>query len=209
MIDKDRILEELKKIKEHKIQKDQLLILLLVGILLLVITVPVGDGKKSESGSESGKEEEEGLISTSSNVTEQEYASSMERQLESILSQMEGVGEVKVMITLRESAEKVIEKDIESSSENVSEKDSQGGERTTISESRGETTIYEESADASDSLSGQTGEPYVSKEITPRVEGVVVVASGGDDAVVIKNITEAVQALFDIDTHKIRIVKKK
>ena len=29
-----------------------------------------------------------------------------------------------------------------------------------------------------------------------------------DDAVVVKNITEAVQALFEIDTHKIRIMKK-
>ena len=28
-----------------------------------------------------------------------------------------------------------------------------------------------------------------------------------DDAVVVKNITEAVQALFEIDTHKIRIMK--
>ncbi len=48
----------------------------------------------------------------------------------------------------------------------------------------------------------------MSKELTPRVEGVVVVAGGGDDAVVVKNITESVQALFGIDTHKIRIVKK-
>ena len=39
------------------------------------------------------------------------------------------------------------------------------------------------------------------------MEGVVVIAPGGDNAVVVKNITEAVQALFGIDTHKIRIVK--
>ena len=36
----------------------------------------------------------------------------------------------------------------------------------------------------------------------------IVIAPGGDDAVVVKNITEAVQALFEIDTHKIRIMKK-
>ena len=57
--------------------------------------------------------------------------------------------------------------------------------------------------------SGQKGQaPYVSKEVAPRVEGVVVVAEGGDDAVAVQNITESVQALFGIDTHKIRIVKK-
>ena len=36
----------------------------------------------------------------------------------------------------------------------------------------------------------------------------VVLASGGDNAVIKQKITEAVQALFGIDTHKIRIMKK-
>lgn len=209
MIDKDRIWLELKKLKERKIQKDQLVILLLLGILLLVIAIPAGKDKESESAVESSGQERAGSSSDSFGVTEQEYVSGMERKLESILSQMEGAGDVQVMITLKESSQKVVEKDSETSSENVSEKDSQGGERTTESQSRNETTIYSGSTETKDSLSGQAGEPYVSKEIPPRVEGVVVAASGGDDAVVIKNITEAVQALFDIDTHKIRIVKKK
>ncbi len=55
---------------------------------------------------------------------------------------------------------------------------------------------------------GQTGEPYVSKELSPQIEGVVVIAEGGADSVVKQNITEAVQALFGIDTHKIRVMKK-
>ena len=41
----------------------------------------------------------------------------------------------------------------------------------------------------------------------PLKHKVIVIAPGGDDAVVVKNITEAVQALFEIDTHKIRIMK--
>jgi stage III sporulation protein AG len=40
------------------------------------------------------------------------------------------------------------------------------------------------------------------------VEGVVVIAEGGGNAVVIKNITEAIQALFDVDTHKIKVMKR-
>ena len=48
----------------------------------------------------------------------------------------------------------------------------------------------------------------LSKELSPKVEGVIVIAEGGDDALVKQNITEAVQALFGIDTHKIRIMKK-
>lgn len=215
MIDRDRILNELKRIKARKIGKDRLLIALLIGILLLVITIPIGDGGES-TGKTDG--EGDGYASGGSEngsgaygSLEQEYVSRMEAQLSGILSQMEGAGEVQVMITLKESSEKVIEKDTEVSGENVSEKDSQGGERITQNENRKETTIYS----AGDGESGayysqadQSGEPYVSKELSPRVEGVLVVATGGDDAVVIKNITEAVQALFGIDTHKIRIVKK-
>ena len=86
-------------------------------------------------------------------------------------------------------------------SETVTESDSQGGQRTTTRSSSAQAALYE-------GQDKNTGNPYVSKEITPKVEGVVVIASGGDDALVVKNITEAVQALFGIDTHKIRIMKK-
>lgn len=197
----------IKKIKGRKIRKDQILIIFLIGVLFLVITVPTGGEKTKKNEAESQLEN----VSGKEVLTEQEYVTYMEGQLEDLLSQMEGAGEVKVMITLKESSEKVIEKDIETTSEQISEKDSQGGERTTTNESLGETTIY--SGDNESASIGSTQEaagqnPYVSKELTPRVEGVVVVASGGDNAVVIKNITEAVQALFSIDTHKIRIVKK-
>ncbi len=36
----------------------------------------------------------------------------------------------------------------------------------------------------------------------------MVLAEGGENALVKRNITEAIQALFGIDTHKIRIMKK-
>lgn len=39
------------------------------------------------------------------------------------------------------------------------------------------------------------------------VEGIVVVADGGDNAVVSRNITEVVQALFNVDSHKIKVIK--
>ena len=39
------------------------------------------------------------------------------------------------------------------------------------------------------------------------VEGVAIVAEGADNAVVVKNITDVVQALFDVDSHKIKVIK--
>lgn len=173
--------------------RNQILFLLLAGILLLVITMPEKkrevDGARALSSGEAEKAYEE----------QGEYVERLEARLEEILSRIEGAGEVSVMITFQSSAEKVIEKDSEKNSETVTEADSQGGTRTTRNESRREEAVYDE-ADG-----GQ--EPYVSKELSPKVEGVVVIAPGGDNAVVSKNITESVQALFGIDTHKIRIVK--
>ena len=193
MKDKKEIFDML---KNWKIKKDQALILLLLGILLLVISLP--SGKRADKEEDGEKE----VFSEEGTMTEQEYISYTERHLENILSRMEGVGDVTVMITLRESAEKVVEKDTETSDETVSEEDSQGGQRTTKNRTARETTIY----DGENDHAGQN--PYVSKELTPKVEGIVVVAQGGENAVVIKNITEVVQALFGIDTHKIKIVKK-
>lgn len=50
--------------------------------------------------------------------------------------------------------------------------------------------------------------PYISKELSPKIGGVVVIAPGGDKAQVKQNITEAVEALFGVESHKIRIMKK-
>ena len=95
----------------------------------------------------------------------------------------------KVLITLSSSSEKIVEKDKETSKDET--------QRTSS-----ETTVYEETTDR-----GQT--PYVAKELTPAVEGVVVLCEGGDEPVVVQQITEAVEALFPVESHKIKVVKMK
>lgn len=176
------------------LKKDQLLILFLVGILLLVIALPTEGNRTGKEGagmSLSGGKPETG---------QDDDLSHLESRLEAALAQMAGVGDVTVMITLKASAEKVVEKDRNLTDQAVTESDSQGGLRSTKDGIRQETTVY--------SGGGSSGEPYVSKELSPQVEGVVVIAEGGGDSVVKQNITEAVQALFGIEMHKIRIMKK-
>lgn len=154
-------------------------LLLLLAGLLLLVIAL----PVSESESEERKETESGT------ATEEDYASMAESKLETILAQMEGAGKVKVMITLSSSSEKIVEKDEETSKDETQSTSS-------------ETTVYEETADR-----GQT--PYVSKELTPAVEGVVVLCEGGDEPVVVQQITEAVEALFSVESHKIKVVKMK
>lgn len=171
--------------KKHFPKKNQWLIILLVGILLVVIALPTSNDKETEKTTASETEVTE--------IYTDDYADKMERKVAKILQNIEGVGNVKVMITLKESTEKVVEKDVESSR-------SESGQDVDISS--GESTVYSDTGS-----SGQ--EPYVSKEISPAVEGVLVIADGGDNSVIVKNITEAIQALFNVETHKIKVMKSK
>ena len=180
--------------KGEKIPKKwQLLILLLVGILLMVIVLPVPDGRE---GSEEKEIQAAGEMADTS-----DYEAYLEEKTARTLQYVEGVGKAEVMITLKSSSQKVIEKDQQSSSQTTEEEDSEGGTRTLNDISSDKTSIYEQNSDGSQS-------PYVSKELTPEIEGVVVIADGGDNAVVVQNITEAVQALFGVEAHKIKIMKR-
>ena len=187
--------ENRKKIKMPG--KDQLLILLLSGILLVVIAIPTDGGKKKAPPDSGGDPAEE--LKTATGQEPDSYEKRQEERLKEALEKVEGVGEVEVMITLKSSWEKIVEKDRPSSSQTVEEADAGGGTRQTQEVSRSETTVYRE----------ERGErtPYVVKELEPEVEGVIVIARGGGNASVKQNILEAVQALFPVEAHKIKIMK--
>lgn len=177
-------------------KKNQLLVILLIGLLLFVAVLPT----QSPRGNP-GEETEAVSEDHSDFGNTGEYEEYLERKTERALEKVEGVGEVTVMITLRSDGQKIIEKDQSSSAQTTEEADSGGGTRNTQDQSSDKTSIYEQTSDGA-------SVPYVSKELSPEVEGVVVIAEGGDDAVVVKNITEAVQALFGVEAHKIKIMKR-
>lgn len=174
-------------------KKNQLLILLLTGILLLVIVWPVPEEKEDTQTAVPAARSGEGQSG--------EYEEYLEQKTAETLREVDGVGEVTVMITLKSSGQNIIEKDQQSSSQTTEEEDSSGGMRTSQDRTSDKTSVYEQDADGSQS-------PYVSKTLSPEIEGVVVIADGGDNAVVAQDITEAVQALFGVEAHKIKIMKR-
>ena len=182
--------EYLQYIKKFFGKKEQWLILLLVGILLVVIAIPVPKEGEEE------QEEVQDETASSGSTDDEAYVRRLERRLEDALVQVQGVGKVSVMITLSASSEKIVEKDRESSSETSGENESGSSKRSSSSE----TSVY--------TGNGSNETPYITKELSPAIEGVLVIADGGDDAVVIENITEAVQELFPVDTHRIKVMKR-
>lgn len=187
-----------KKMSPKKWKKDQLIIVLLVGILLIVIAIPSGkkSSGKSDNASASGESGDEDASEDGNDV----YERKMEKRLSEALSQVAGVGDVRVMITLKSTSEKVVEKDDSSTSNSTREADSEGGTRDTNESTSSRTSVYSEEEDG-----GQT--PYVSKELEPEISGILVIAEGGDNAGTVEDITEAVMALFPVEAHKIKVMK--
>lgn len=151
----------------------------------------------SDTGSDTMKTSE-----TEKNDGDGSYTQEVENRLEALLSSMDGVGEVKVMVTLSSSVEQVVEKDVPYSMDTTKETDSAGGSRDVVNSKQEETTVY-----VTDQAGNKT--PYISKTLEPAIEGVTVVAQGGGNAVVQKNITDVIQALFGVEAHKIKVVKMK
>lgn len=191
-------------------RKDNLLVLILAGILLFVIALPTKDGSEKsgktdrgtagddinlpETGSGSGGNSEQMKETAGS-----DYAADMERRLTEALSDMAEVGKVKVMITLKSSSELVVEKEMPVSRSMTTETDAQGGSRTVNTSEMGESVVY--------STEGSSSVPYVVKTYVPEVEGVLVVAEGAGSGTVNRTVTEIVQALFDVEAHKVMVVK--
>ena len=178
------------------ISKNQLLVGGLAGILLLVIALPTEQGKKPEGG---GSEAHSGAPVEKAYTDPESYGRELERKLEQILAEMEGVGKVEVMITLQDDGERIVEKDITRNSQEVLEGDGETKRETRESQYQEGSVFGQET--------GQEGQPFVSKEVVPKVEGVLVVAEGGGNAKTVKNISDAVLALFPVEVHKIKVVK--
>ena len=193
----------------RKIEKDQCLIMILAGVLLCIIAFPVrqNDSKSNISNIISDTVDNhtaaggDNVLQDTPDTTE-DYAEYWEERLEEAFRHVDGVGQVKVLITLKESEHKIVEKDGPEEYSNTEEKDAAGGSRT-IGESKIEKSTIYTVDDRGQNV------PYVIKTILPPVEGVVVIAQGAQEQKVQDYIIGAIQVLFDIDANKIKIVKMK
>jgi len=199
-------------IKEQKVSQSLIktigpsnfVIILMVGILLLLLSWPnaTNKSKNSKKTTEStpvNNANEEVTISKNRSKTEI-YVHSLEERLEEVLRKVDGVGQVEVMITLKGSKELIVLKDEPYRTERVDENDAEGGKRTTSNHDQDENTILVENEDGSKT-------PYILKELEPEVEGIVVIATGGNNAEIKSQIIEAVQVLFGVPAHKVKVMK--
>ena len=151
----------------------------------------------------SGLEKEEVISKDESNnmvqedINNESSKSTLEEKLKNILSQIEGAGELDVMITYESSEEIQPAFNTNTTTEKTKEVDQQGGERTVTTSSENKTMITSSSS-----------EPIVIKTNQPKINGVIVVASGAKDPIVKETLYSAVQTALQIQGHQVEIYTK-
>ncbi|NLO10183.1 MAG: hypothetical protein GX129_10015 [Clostridiales bacterium] len=193
---------EKKKISLKDIGVPKLIMMFAAGVLLILLTFPgLLGGEKKEKERKFVSESSDGQIGTNTTSYDSNtYISELEGRLENILRKVNGIGEVEVMITLKSSKQKIPLKDVPYTQEGLNEIDGEGGSRTNNSIQKEESTVLITNED------GNT-QPYILQEREPEVEGILIIAEGGDNVLVIKDIMEAAEVLFDIPAHKVKVMK--
>ncbi|WOO36187.1 hypothetical protein R2R35_20680 [Anaerocolumna sp. AGMB13020] len=194
--------KEKKKITLKEIGPARLVMLLMAGIFLVLLSIPnlpSFDKSTKKTTENSGT----AVVNTVTAGTKDEtklYVTDLEERLKNVLMKVEGIGAVEVMITLKGSKEEIILKDEANTNESVNEADGEGGSRNSTKTEQNDTTIMVEGSDG-------VARPYILKEIEPELEGILIIAQGGGSAVIQSEIIEAVQVLFGVPSHKVKVMK--
>lgn len=114
----------------------------------------------------------------------------LERRLEEALSQIDGAGEVEVVLTLKSSARQILAQDSRSSSRETGDAETQI-DTVVVSQGSGEE------------------QTVALQQVSPEYQGALVVCSGGGDPSVRLRIVESVSALTGLGADRISVCKGK
>ncbi len=167
--------DKLKTIKHFEI----IVVVAFCAILLLIYSSTFSSTKSEEN--------------TLTALTTEEYAKYLENKLSNVLSQINGAGNVSVVVTLVSGVEYVY------ATNTIEETTSQtvGGTTTTQTTTKEELILISQSGKDS---------PIIIRENLPKVGGVLVVSSGASNISVMLELQKAVMALLDVDAEDIEIL---
>ena len=192
--------EEEKQEGNNKKKIENLVFLVVILIITVVAINAIWNGNskknKQDENSQNSKQLAQNMnnttIETSSNTSKE-----LEKNLETILSRIQGVGEVKVFINYSESSEIIPMYNESAKNSNTEETDTQGGIRKIQEQDSQKEIIYKE----------ENGEkvPITKKVVEPKVQGAIITAKGAGDVNIKTSIIQAVEAVTGLATHKIQV----
>lgn len=183
---------------DNKKKIENLVFLVIILIITIVIINYVWNGNKNSNKTitnSAGKK----LATTESNTNNKSESNevSLEERLENILSNINGVGNVKVFINYSESNETVAMYNENSKTSVTEETDTSGGVRKVESTDSQKEIVYQEN--------DGNKVPIIQKTIEPKIEGAIITAKGASNINIKTNIIQAVEAATGLATHKIQV----
>lgn len=175
---------------------------ILVFIVILAITIVAinyiwnGDESSKSSNEVPEAENTNSVVQVSTDTSNDEN----EEKLANILSNIEGVGKVKVLLTYSQTSTYVPIYNENLKESNTTESDSAGGSRTVEESDSQKEVIYKEDGNGN-------REPVTQSIISPKIEGAIITAEGANNADVKTAIVQAVEAATGLATHKIQVFK--
>ena len=197
---KDKLNKLVEKDKEEGNNKKKIENLVFFIIILIITIVIINIIWNDKNTSKIVKEVDTNKKLATTNQVQVEQVSkedTLSQKLEAILSQIQGVGEVKVFINYSESSEVVAMYNENSKSSTTEETDTSGGIRKVQETDSQKDIIYQEN--------NGTKTPMTKKVIEPKIEGAIITAKGANNIDVKTNIIQAVEAATGLPTHKIQV----
>lgn len=180
-------------IENKKVQIILALVLVLLAIRLYFPAAPTTPDAQLVDAGENAKTGQ----SVSTIAAIQQYQASLEKQLGIVLSEIKGAGKVTVMLTLASTNDILAATNLVETTRTSEEKDSTGTSKVTVEESHSSQPVIAR-------ISG--GDTIVKlKEILPEVSGVVVIATGANDARLQATLSQAVQTILSLPAHRVRV----
>ena len=164
----------------------------------MVINLIWNDKNTSKNTKEVDNNKKLAVVNQVQTQTEQvSQEQTLSQELESILSRIQGVGDVNVFINYSESSEVVAMYNENSKSSTTEETDTSGGVRKVQETDSQKDIIYQENDGVKT--------PMTKKVVEPKIEGAIITAKGANNIDVKTNIIQAVEAVTGLATHKIQV----
>ena len=183
---------------KRKIENLVVFIVILIITVILINTIWNSDKKEQKEIEQSDKIIAKARESIETNGIEE---NTLEQKLENILQKIDGVGNVKVLLTYSESSKTLAMFNEDSTKSDTEEQDTSGGNRKVSQVSNKKEVIYKE-------VNGEKI-PVTQSIINPKIEGAIITAVGASRSSVKTNIIQAVEAATGLATHKIQVFEMK
>lgn len=172
------LLKKLKNVKHIEI----IICIIFIGLLLVIYFVNFSPQKTSSQTTANASMGEVAFTSSS------EYAKRLEDKLALTIGGLKGVKDVRVLVSVSSGGEVVI-------ANNVEEKTVENGDGKNVTVVKTPIIVTENG----------TSKPIILMEVLPKINGVLIVATGAEDVNVKLNIFKAVEAVINIPSENIQV----